>query len=287
MHGIHKKIKKDIEQDGWSTIAVFPTPDDPGVHFSYSVGFQEHDQPEVIVLGLPPDFAHAIIHSLYDKIVAGEKLEDGQRLDEVIEDYQVLLRAIPPGEAPVNVAKSYYEREVPALQVLWPDKEGRFPGEEGCKESIAADQDLEQLRRQDAEKQIRNSRTRWDGPVPPQIEELMKSPQMAQLMESLKKFDDKPLPLSSMNYSLPHIEGKIEDGEKIFELFRGWSEAAHLDLEQFWTDFDITGEAIRDFSVRCGMALNTTPPIIGLMMTFGAAIAKSRYRPKGQPEITI
>lgn len=263
MDKIFERIKRDIGRDGWSTIGVFPTVEDPGVTFSYSVGFQEHGQPEVIVLGLPPDLAHSMIHSIYDHVANGEELYDGMHLDDVIHDFDVILRALPSDGAPLNVARSYYKvNELPALQVLWPDEQGRYPGEEGCDERIVQEQDVEAIRRDDVQKLMQNSHVREDARAP---------------------VDERPF----SGFAIQHIEGKITEGVQVLEMFKNWDNADQLNLERFWADFDIDAEAIRQFSMNCGMSLNTAPAIIGLMMTFGAAVAISRYNPKGQPEITI
>lgn len=265
-----KKIKRDIGESGWSTISVFPTMTDPGVHFSYSIGFREHDaHPEVIILGIPSEYAHSIIRTLYERVAAGERFEAGQRLDEVLEEYEVELRAVASDGAPLNMAKAYYDvDELPALQIVWPDKEGLFPGEEGCDEGCAEIQDLEKVRADD-EKHDNQMRTWVEG-----------IPRVA------PPFRDAPT-IGELDYSLPVHEGEIASGEDLLNLFRGWPNADNLDLERFWRDFDIDSEAIKEFSQHCGMALNTSPPVVGIMLTFGAALAKARYKPKGQPEFTI
>lgn len=253
MNFLQNKIKEDIERDGWSTIGVLPA-DESGPSFSYSVGFREHNgHPEVIIVGLPPSYCHAMIATLYARVAAGERFTDGQRIPEVVEDYDVELRALPPDGAPLNMARSYYGvEEIAALQVIWPDEHGVFPGEANCVAAVAEQQDVEKIRREDAQ-------------------------------QSQEAAYAKLLP----EFLLPASGDPIIGGEQLFELFKNWSDADKLDIGRFWSDFDITGDAMQEFSMRCGFALNTSPPIIGLMITFGAALAKARYRPKGLPEITI
>lgn len=267
---LFEKVRGDIQEDGWSTISVFPTLTDPGVHFSYSIGFREHGRhPEVIILGIPSEYAHPMIRTLYERVAAGERFEDGQRLDGVLEEYQVELRAVPPDGAPLNMARAFYDvEELAALQIVWPDKEGLFPGEEGCDEGVALMQNLEGLR---AEDEARNADDN----------------QMRTWVQGLPRVVPPISPPAGLDYSLPAHEGEITDGEDLLNLFRGWSNADNLDLDRFWQDFEVDAQAIREFAQHCGMALNTSPPVVGMILTFGAALAKARYKPKGQPEFTI
>ena len=147
---IKERISRDIERDGWSTIGVFAAPGDepPAPPFSYSVGFREHGQPEIIVMGIPPDYAHQIIANIFHLVKNGLELHDGLRLSEGLDDnYEVEFRALPADGTPLNMAKVYYEvDELPALQLVWPDVDRRFPGEEGCDESTVREQDIGVLR---------------------------------------------------------------------------------------------------------------------------------------------
>lgn len=139
------KTMKDIERDGWTTISVFAEDDTPP--FAYSIGFQEHDHPEVIVIGLTPVIAHQIIGGLYDRVAAGETFADGQRDSRVLDGYDVMFREMPPDGRPLNMARRYYGvDDLPALQIVWPDREGRFPDEEGFDPQYAGIQDIDPIR---------------------------------------------------------------------------------------------------------------------------------------------
>jgi hypothetical protein len=55
---------------------------------------------------------------------------------------------MPPDGKPLNVARLYYgTEELDALQIVWPDRNGWFPGEPECDPKIAQRQDQELLRR--------------------------------------------------------------------------------------------------------------------------------------------
>jgi Domain of unknown function (DUF4262) len=146
---IFRKVWHDIEEYGWSCIGVFRSEEDPeGFEpFSYSVGFFLHNEhPELIVVGLPNETAHSILWTLYNRISAGERFQAGDSISGVIQGFDVRLRAMPADGRPLNVARSYFELdELPALQVIWPDEDGRFPGEEGCNENYERMQDIEPI----------------------------------------------------------------------------------------------------------------------------------------------
>lgn len=148
-----EKVEADIERVGWSAIGVFPTEDDDPVEarqFTYSIGFHDKGHPEMIVFGLSMEMSHSILWDLWKRVEAGERFEDGKRYDEVLEGYQVEMRALPPDGRPLFVARAHYQvDELEALQVVWPDMEGKFPGEEGCDWLYERAQDIEPTRRVD------------------------------------------------------------------------------------------------------------------------------------------
>jgi len=143
------QIADNIERVGWQAISVFPTEKEPITPFTYTVGFSEHDgHPEMIVLGLPPTVAHQLLYGLYERVAAGERFADGETDSNVLDGYDVRFQALPPDGVPLNWARMYYGvEELPALQIVWPDREGRFPGEDGCESRYVEIQDIELAKR--------------------------------------------------------------------------------------------------------------------------------------------
>lgn len=141
---IVQKIAADIERVGWSAIGVFPTESEPVEmpRFTYTVGFREHDEhPEMIVLGLGFEIAHAVLATLYERVAAGERFGDGEAVSEILRGYDARLKAVD--EHPCNLARRYYDlAELPVLQVEWPDKDGHFPDDPLCRPDYALMQDI-------------------------------------------------------------------------------------------------------------------------------------------------
>lgn len=146
------KIHADIERVGWSAIGVLPTVDevDPGPPFLYSIGFQDHGHPEVIVVGLPHEVMHGMVANFYKRVSEGELFRDGERVVDILHGYEVEMRTVPQPGRPLYQAMNYYCVEfIDALQVLWPDKEGFFPGEDGMDANMEYAQDIERVRDDD------------------------------------------------------------------------------------------------------------------------------------------
>lgn len=135
---ILERVADAIMRVGWFAVGVHPGPDDdPTPQFTYSIGLWEYGHPEVIIVGLHPIVAHSVIGTMHERIEADETFRAGERVGGIIDDYDVEFRAVPPDGRPLNLARRYYDvDELPALQIVWPDRDGLFPGEEGFDEEF-------------------------------------------------------------------------------------------------------------------------------------------------------
>ncbi|MBN9295702.1 MAG: DUF4262 domain-containing protein [Filimonas sp.] len=102
--------------------------------FVYSIGlFQKFGHPEIICFGLKTDVMATIINEVCRLAKAGERFVPGKLYPGFLQDYSIQF---------VEVAKEYYPNylgyggwfynmsfEFPALQLIWPDKDHRFPWE--------------------------------------------------------------------------------------------------------------------------------------------------------------
>ena len=136
-------IRECVEDLGWS-VQLIPE-DEEGPGFAYTVGlFHNYKHAELIVFGLRNELMHFMLNEIGERIKAGKTLRVGERLDGVIEGYQVTLREV---HAPasfkdhVGYARWFYEgKPFPLFQVVWPDKQGRFPDEAGAAEAFRKQQ---------------------------------------------------------------------------------------------------------------------------------------------------
>lgn len=125
------KLTDLIEKHGWAVQGVFPTQDDPDhMAFSYTVGLTEKDKPELYLDTLGPNQGTAILNACAQAVADGIVPLHGDTLDV---EFSVPFRwhgPISSREAEMNMCHRLYV-EIEAWQVLWPDTEGKYPGDEG------------------------------------------------------------------------------------------------------------------------------------------------------------
>lgn len=144
-----QNILDTIEEHGWFCTAVFdPKGASPG--FAYTVGFtQTLEQPEFIIFGLPGKTANAILWDVFRALEAGKVPEDSQPWSNLIDGYDCVIRRIHPTQVTrehLNSAMWFWGdpavrgEPLPAYQIVWPDRDGRFPWDAGCAQWVRDDQ---------------------------------------------------------------------------------------------------------------------------------------------------
>lgn len=115
---------------------------DEGVpSFAYTVGLWHHfQQPEVIVFGLDVDAAEALLHNVADACADGARFGHGDKHDGLLVGFAVrfLDVARDVGCERLGAAAWAYEGEdFESVQLVWPDKEKRWPWEGGVRQGFA------------------------------------------------------------------------------------------------------------------------------------------------------
>ena len=136
LDAIAKRTMENIIKYGHEVRFIFPTDEDPdGCQFWYSVGRSLKYQPEFLITGpLGPTVGQWIVNQaakLYDEapFAAGDELP----ADTLLDGFPVrIIKVTDPEEAEMFGATEHFS-DVTALQIVWPDANGKFPGEPGYK----------------------------------------------------------------------------------------------------------------------------------------------------------
>jgi uncharacterized protein DUF4262 len=117
-------IDRSVFEHGWHAIAV----EDHEPPFLYTIGLiTQSNHPELIILGLERRTAYSVIADVVATIRAGADLDQ----------LSFAFRPVHPSqhELYVGYAMSHARRHdtpLRVVQVLWPDKAGRFPTDGDC-----------------------------------------------------------------------------------------------------------------------------------------------------------
>ena len=132
------RIEAAIADDGFYAQHVIPTSDDPDPDeppFTYTVGLREHGHPDLLVSGMAGRDAYdtlwVVVHLVLRR---GARFADGDVSDEVLDGSTVRFAAIPEDAKRDHLTLTsgfYADEPFDALQVVFPDREGRWPWEPG------------------------------------------------------------------------------------------------------------------------------------------------------------
>ncbi|WP_432039489.1 DUF4262 domain-containing protein [Streptomyces cucumeris] len=129
---IQRKVQSDVAAQGWSWIWVFD-PDAKHSPFAYNIGFgSSFGHPEVVVVGLPEEVSGDVLRYVQTVLAEGREHGDGDISGENLEGSRVQFRAVPQDLLVANLVQAstfYGETPFVALQLVWPDRDGNFPGE--------------------------------------------------------------------------------------------------------------------------------------------------------------
>jgi Domain of unknown function (DUF4262) len=133
-----------IAKYGWSAIYVAPCECEPNgsdVAFEYSIGMTQIGLPELIVFALPWRVSHTVLEGAISVLRKEGRPADGRVAQKILRGFPVVFKALPPDQTNklyTCQAAFYYEpRPVSVMQIVWPDKAGRFPWQLGCDTRIA------------------------------------------------------------------------------------------------------------------------------------------------------
>lgn len=142
----HAKMASLIEKNGFAVSHV-----SGDIPYSYSAGMSGHLLPDLLMMGLPPDTSHHLINTIAQRLMSGELVAaDGLIVTEVA-NMPLRLKSLPAAgvshimlsalrHAALN-SKRNPDFTPQFMQVVYPDREGRFPDNPDCDPLICSVQD--------------------------------------------------------------------------------------------------------------------------------------------------
>ncbi len=124
------RLLADVAQKGWHVVASAGG----GLPASaFSAGFfRSFDHPEVALFGLAAEPLAAALRGIAERVRAGERFDDGDLADGVLDDRPVAFRRIVSHHYPAHLGYAVWYHggpRFPALQCVWSDPNGHFPWE--------------------------------------------------------------------------------------------------------------------------------------------------------------
>ncbi|WP_420145497.1 DUF4262 domain-containing protein [Sphingobium sp.] len=127
-----REFLADIRKHGWFNTRVFDD-EDKLPDFSNSTGFfSSLGFPEIIVFSLSKETCHSILWDIFRDVQAGEKPPIGVRTTNLLGNAEAILLPVSKFQYHEHMGWSrwfYSGDDFPCLQLVWPDREGRFPWE--------------------------------------------------------------------------------------------------------------------------------------------------------------
>lgn len=139
---LEERCVADVEQYGLHVLKIGAEADSPT--FAYTVGlYRTFGHAEVIMLGLGLDMMHQVLNDLADSLRKGRRYAPGDVSDEFLEGYPVTFRTVPEWHYDPYLGWANWFNEghdYPAIQMIYPDRERRWPWDKGASEGFRQNQ---------------------------------------------------------------------------------------------------------------------------------------------------
>lgn len=123
------KLQEDIQKFGWTVLLVEATNYLPS--FAYTVGlWKNYKRPEIISFGLSTKTLHLILNDAGETFKNGKTLEVGKKYSDFFENGRAEFINVDKDNYSdyFGYAIDYYKSvDFPALQLIWTDRNDKFP----------------------------------------------------------------------------------------------------------------------------------------------------------------
>ena len=141
---LERNLVRSVLERGFTVLSEPAQADSPA--YSYTVGLNHRfGHPELVVLGLSRERAEALLLVAAKAVKAGARLEVDSTNEELLQDYPCRIGPVDRAQhrAYLGYARWFYRGDsFTALQVVWPDRKGRFPDNQEFASSLREQQPL-------------------------------------------------------------------------------------------------------------------------------------------------
>lgn len=136
--GPDRELLADIEKNG---VQLFHDEDDDAHSSrSFTLGlWHMRQRPEIVALGLPEELASQVLELVVDDVEDGVVYEADQKHDGIVHGYPVWFGKVTREQVEAllpEIAHAYGTSDVPVLQLVYPDKQGRWPWDADVREGF-------------------------------------------------------------------------------------------------------------------------------------------------------
>ncbi len=128
---VDDKVIRDVIEYKCHIIGI--PQDEQGPGYSFSIGLYLHfNHPEIVIFGLDHEIAAAAINEICVLVEKGHRFQNKETTNELFNDIGAMLIDVNPKfyKEYFGTALWFYRSigdKFPVLQIVWPDKLGRFP----------------------------------------------------------------------------------------------------------------------------------------------------------------
>lgn len=131
-------LERMIREHGIAIVATRTITADGALDMSYTVGLADAGLPEIIAFALPQHTAAIALNNAARRLKAGTLPLDVPLAE--IGNLPTVFKAVPAAIAAnyIFVANDRAGKELEAIQLVWPDPEGKFPWDSGFDQRFTA-----------------------------------------------------------------------------------------------------------------------------------------------------
>ena len=130
-----EKLIKDVIDHRCHIVAI--PAGTQGPEYSFSIGlFAQFEHPELVIFGIDRSIAGTAINDVCGLIEQGRRFNHGDSSDEIFAGVHVVFLSVDPSFYPYYLGTAlwfykYLPNPFPVLQMVWADKQQKFPWESG------------------------------------------------------------------------------------------------------------------------------------------------------------